>query len=81
MVVTYIVQTQYYEIATSSHASPLAADTKQKTAVLQLSGRLQSCWEQDLNWDLHPQTLRQVCYSVMWSVIILFAYFWLASEM
>jgi hypothetical protein len=43
----------------AAYSSP-SADPKQRTALMQLSSRLQSCWQKDLKWDLIPEAIGKV---------------------
>ena len=43
----------------ASISSPQPSD-KQKAAALQLSSRLKSCWELDIDWTLFPTALTEV---------------------
>ena len=44
--------------------APRVSDPKARAAAVALSARLGKCWAQDLNWDLFPDRLRQVCCGV-----------------
>ena len=41
--------------------SPHPGDSKQLSAAMQLSPRLKSCWELDIDWKLIPNKLNEVC--------------------
>ena len=40
--------------------SPAFMDTKQQASAVELAARLRQCWDQDLNWEVIPDKLKQV---------------------
>lgn len=42
----------------------IMASPSAKAAVIELSSRLHKCWDQDLNWNLYTNDLKEVCFNL-----------------
>ena len=54
-------------MASSAGLSP--SNSKQKLAKQQLSQRIERCWNQELDWNLFPTKLREVCSYVVFATV------------